>query len=298
MAEESPLNATGALTEVQYEDLAHPQAADGLIGHPNDAVPVSVSGGQIIVRAGLHGLVRGFPWASGLTPVALTPDLSGPARTDLVVLRLFRDDNFKVRAALRTGTSTTAPSPFVGTGPTDWYEIPLAEVTVANGSLAVRLNRAWYLGEDGQILCTSTSRPPHTPGRRIREVDTGRTYESTGTAWVVCLDDAGTTSLPLASGWAGVRNRLYRVNGVAFLQMSARRSGGNIAVNATAVTLGTLPVGFRPRADIETLGISSTSGAHIIVLIYATGTITLGFRVAGLSTDQYIQLAATAWPVA
>jgi len=298
MAEESPLSATGSLTEVQYEDLAHPQAPDGLIGHPSDTVPVSVSGGQILVRAGLHGLVRGFPWASGLAAVALTPDLTGPARTDLVVLRLFRDDNFAVRAALRTGTSTTAPSPFVGTGPADWYEIPLAEVTVANGALAVRLTRSWYLGEDSQLLCTSTSRPPHAPGRRIRETDTGRTYESTGSTWIICLDDVGTSSVPLASGWATVVNRLYRYNGVVFLHFSARRTGAAIATSAAEVTIGTLPAGFRSRNNFDLIGISSTSGAHVIGRVYTTGVITVDFAVAGLGVGQYLQLAPAAWPAA
>ncbi|MEU7905322.1 hypothetical protein [Actinoplanes sp. NPDC049118] len=298
MAEESPLSATGNLTEAQYEAMAHPQAPDGLIGHPSDAPPVSVSGGQIIIRASLTGLLRGFPWASGLTPIVYTPSLSGPARVDLVVLRLFRDDGYRVGTAVRTGTAATAPAPFVGTGPTDWYEIPLAEVRVAGGVLTLLTTRAWYLGDDGQILCKSTSRPPHAPGRQIRETDTGRSYQSSGTVWTVMQDDGGTSSLPLAGGWVNAVNHLYRVNGIAFLQLSARRTGGNIAVSTPQATVGTLPAGFRPRADIETIGISSSSGAHIVVRIKAAGPVTLDFVVTGLNTGQYIQLAAAAWPVA
>lgn len=298
MAEESPLSATGALTEAQYEALAHAQAADGLIGHPNDAPPVSISGGQIIVRPGLTGLLRGFPWASGLTPVTFTPSLSGPARVELVVLRLFRDDGYRVGAAVRTGTGATAPVAYTGTGPVDWYEIPLAEVRVAGGSLTVTVTRAWYLGDDGQILCTSTARPPHSPGRRIRETDTGRAYESTGTTWAVTGDDAGTTTLPLAGGWAPGINRLYRLNGVAFLQLSAKRTGGNIAISSPAATLGALPTGFRPRSDIETIGISTWSGAFVYVRMRTNGVINIDFSRAGLNTGQYLQLAASSWPVA
>lgn len=298
MAEESPLSATGDLTEAQYEDLAHPQAADGLIGFPTDAPPVSVSGGQVIVRAGLKALLRGFPWASGLTPTVYTPSLAAPARVDLVVLRLFRDDNYRVGTAIRTGTGTTAPTPFQGTGPNDWYEIPLAEVRVAGGALTVAANRAWYLGDDGQILCTSGTRPPQQPGRRIRETDTGRAYESTGTTWAITLDDAGTTALPMANGWAASINRLYRVNGIAFLQLAAKRTGGNISVNATPVLLGTLPAGFRPRATVESIGLSSWSGAFIATQFSTAGLITVDFARAGLNTNQYLQLAATAWPVA
>ncbi|MEU4218117.1 hypothetical protein [Actinoplanes sp. NPDC026623] len=298
MAEESPLSATGNLTEAQYEAMSHPQAADGLIGHPNDAPPVSVSGGQIIVRPGLSGLLRGFPWASGLTPIIYTPSLSGPARVDLVVLRLFRDAGYRVGTAVRTGTADTAPAPNVGTGPTAWYEIPLAEVRIAGGVLTLLTTRSWYLGDDGQILCKSTSRPAHAPGRHIRETDTGRSYESSGTVWTVMQDDGGNTSLALNSGWTNAANHLYRVNGIAFLQLSARRTGGNITVASAQTTLGRLPAGFRPRADIETIGISSSSGAHLIVRIKTDGIVSVDFVVTGLNTGQYIQIAAAAWPVA
>jgi hypothetical protein len=298
MAEQSPLNATASLTEAQYESLAHVQAADGLIGHPNDAAPVSVSGGQIIIRSGLRALLRGFPWASGTTRIVYTPSLTGPARVDLVVLRLNRDDGYRVGSAVRTGTANTAPAPSVGVGATDVYEIPLAEVRVSGGVLTLLTTRAWYLGDDGQILCKSTSRPPHVPGRQIRETDTGRAYESTGSSWVVRLDDAGMTSLPLAGGWATAINRLYRVNGIAFLHLTVRRTGGSISVAAAQATVGTLPAGFRPRADIETIGISSSSGAHAIVRIKASGQVTADFLVAGMPTNGHMQTATAAWPVA
>lgn len=295
MAQESPLSATGNLTEADYETLAANTQADGLIGHPDDDPPVRVSGGQVIVRAGLRGVLRGFPWRSGDSDTVYTPSLTGPARVDLVVLRLDRTTGYAVGTALRTGAGDVAPAPYGGTGPTDWYEIPFAEVRMSGGTLSVTKTRAWYLGQDGQIRCTVDSRPPQHDGRRIRETDTGRTYESNGLAWVVVLDDSGWTALPLASGWSSSVNRLRRLNGVVYLHLSPQRTGASITSGAT-VTVGTLPDGYRPRYVFESTGYAASAG-YVAVRVQPTGVVE-AIPFSGLAKDRYANFAAMAFPLA
>jgi len=297
MAEESPLSATGSLTEPQYEALAHPQAADGLIGHPNDTAPVSVSGGQVIVRASLTGLLRGFPWASGLTPIVFTPDLSGAARVDLVVLRLLRDDGYRVGAAIRTGTSTTAPAASTGVGPTDWYEIPLAEVSVQNGTLQLTATRAWYLGDDGQILCTSTGRPPMTPGRRIYETDTGRAYLSTGTTWTPILDDSGDVVLTAAAGWtlSSWCGTVRRKNGVVYLRLIVTRNSTTLAAG-TDTTIATVPTGFRPASATPIL--AYLDSAYLARgFVQASGAVELHNYTRSIPAGLLASVHPASWPL-
>ncbi|MDG4801727.1 hypothetical protein [Micromonospora sp. WMMD980] len=244
------MSATGALTEAQYEALAAPQGADGLSGHPDDPAPVRVSGSQAIIPAGLKGNLRGFPWASGSVDTSHTIDLSGPARVDLIVLRLDRAAGYVVGTAVRKGTADTAPAPLTGTGPNDVYEIPLAEVRVSGGALTLLRLRAWYIGEDGQILCKSSTRPPHAPGRRIRETDTGRTYESTGTVWAAVLDDSGTVGVSVASGYTFLENNLRRVGRQCIASVKVMRKGAAMPAGST-VKVGVIPDGFRPSFPVN-----------------------------------------------
>ncbi|RLK22646.1 hypothetical protein DER29_0484 [Micromonospora sp. M71_S20] len=292
MAQESPLSATGALTEAQYERLAAPQCADGLIGHPSNPAPVTVSGGQVRVRAGLAGLLRGFPWASGDADTVYTPSLTGPARTDLVVLRLYRDQGYKVETAIRTGSpGAGAPVPYTDTGPTDWHEIPLAEYDVANGAFGAVRRRAWYIGDDGQILCRSDSRPPHQAGRRIREVDTGRAYESNGSRWVTLLDDSGPLTHLAVANWTYSKRYLRRFNGMVTSQVSARRSGA--IPGSTQQLIATLPPGTVPDTALETTafitGAGNGSGPYSTWAEYRTN----GMIVADLSRG----IASGAWVI-
>lgn len=294
MAEESPLSATGALTEAQYERLAHPQAAEGLIGHPSDPAPVTVSGGQVIVRAGLSAILRGFPWSSGAAPLVFTPSLTGSPRVDLLTLRLFRDDAYRCGLVLRTGTGETPPTPYSGVGATDWYELPIAEIRMSGGALSVQRVRAWYLGEDGQILCTSTNRPPNQPGRHVWEVDTGRAYVGNGTVWGLILDDSGVTALTMASGWTASRNVLYRRNGWAFCGLTLRKTSGSIAAD-TSYTIATIPNGFGPVATFD------NTATVVNTPINGSSTVTrttIGLRLSDAVSSGTIVLSPMSWPVA
>lgn len=249
MAELSPINATGSLTEAQYEAVQHGTAPDGVLGSPDQTV-LYKSGGSIGVAGTLTALLRGFLYlANG--GVLLPADLTGAARTDLLVLRLDRSNGFTIRAAIRKGTpGAGAPAPVQGTNPTDVWELPLGEFDVSGGSIgAIRL-RAWFIGEDGQILVKGGVRPPHDPGRRIRETDTGITWESTGLAWVKNLDDSGVSQATINSGWKATENYLQRRNGIVVLYLTLTRTGSSTAAGTT-VKFGSLPAGFRPTFDVE-----------------------------------------------
>ncbi|OZV74763.1 hypothetical protein CA850_29745 [Micromonospora echinospora] len=296
MAQESPLSATGALTEAQYERLAAPQCADGLIGHPNDPSPVALSGSQVVIKAGSNGILRGFPWSSGPVDTTHTVSLSGAARSDLVVLRLDRNTGYALGTAIRTGSpGAGAPAPATGTGPADVYELPLAEYDVANGAFGALRRRCWYLGDDGQILCKADTRPPHAPGRRIREVDTGRTYESTGATWAVILDDSGSTTLPLSGMFTSARNTLYRRNGFAHLGLTINRPGGDLAARTT-YTVGTIPAGYRPEVAFDFIALSPAP-ALATGTVQASGGITIRPS-ERIEAGSNIVIGPLFWPVA
>ncbi|MEU4568658.1 hypothetical protein [Micromonospora sp. NPDC023956] len=298
MAQESPLSATGALTEAQYERLAAPHTPDGIVGHPNDAPPVVLSGGQVRVVAGLSGLLRGFPWGSGDADTVYTPSLAGAARTDLVVLRLYRDQGYKVETAIRTGTpGQGAPAPATGTGPTDWYEIPIAEYDVANGAFGALRRRCWYVGDDGQILCKADTRPPHNPGRRIREVDTNRSYESNGSSWIILLDDTGWVNLSPLSGWSTSptgKVRVRRINRISYLTLDLFRTGPSISSGVFAVA--TLPVGFPPEENVLAVGTVNTYGGTCRFGILANRSINIEYY-SPIATGRAISIQ-TSWPAA
>ncbi|WP_025620418.1 hypothetical protein [Salinispora cortesiana] len=294
MAEESPLS-DGELTEYEYERLASATAADGLIGTPADPPPVSVSGGQAIVRAGLSGVFRGYPWSSGSSAIALSPSLDGPERYDLLVVRLDRTGGHVLAVALVTGTpGNPAPDPAGGTGPADVWEFALAELRIADGVLTLHQRRGWWLGADGGIVCTSTVRPPHTPGRRIWETDTEQLMVSDGVMWHSITPPDEVSQVALYFDWVASPNRILRRNGSVYLQLSPRFAGP--AVNSIS-TIGNIPERFRPTEDLALYAAMQGTSADITVFVYAnTGNITVTVHSqTGISNGEYMKLQAASW---
>lgn len=245
----------GALTELEHERLVQAQAPDGLLGNPTGPALVYADGAGVLtvrVRANQFGLFRGSLYDSGDVdiPLELEPNTSGATRLDLVVLRLTRSD-YRIVEDLRTGVpGAGVPAPVMDLGATGVWEFPAAEVTVINGAVnlapATVKNRAWYVGEDGQLVCTSTSRPPHAVARRIREIDTNRTLESDGSKWTVLLEDTGWVTGSLASGWSGAGVVARRKNGWVSMSVSCQRTGSAIGASAYS-TIATLPTSYRPN---------------------------------------------------
>lgn len=290
----------GIVTEANYERLASPQAGDGLIGSPSDPALAYADGigtRTVKIRANRGALVRGFRFDSGSTDVAMTlpANTSGSTRLDLIVLRLTRA-TWRVEETFIAGVagSGTVPTPV---NDASFFDLPIASVTVANNATALGAGAvnplAWYLGSDGQILCTASTRPPHERGRRIFETDSARALISNGVAWLPAADDSGPVSLTLASGWSSSVNVLHRVNGQVFLALSPQRTGAAVAAGAT-VTLGTLSAAFRPRSLFEGLAYSQSSGPGRYT-VNPSGVVQLVVY-EGLAQSRFVNLHPVTFP--
>jgi hypothetical protein len=299
-----------AVTPREYEDLVHSTGPDGLIGSTTDQQLVFADSTLrgVKVRANRAAIIRGLRWESGITEESITlaaNTTSGTSRIDLIVLRMTRNP-WEVAPAVVQGTALanpTAPSPTYGTNTsTGVWELPLAEVTVPHNATVTNpgqvVPRAWYIGSDGQYRATSTTRPPHETGRRLWETDTGRLLVSTGSQWLTASDDATSAVSMASANWtAPTYNTLRKRNGWVMLAVTPQRVSGNFGAGVTT-TMGTIPAGFRPVAEIESTGFAPSSGADVVVKVAVNGTVTMTFYNAGISTGRFVNLPVITYPVA
>lgn len=291
----SPAYNGGSVTDLEFERLSAPQAPDGLIGVPSD-LPLAFAdstGTRVVkVRANRRGLVRGFAYDSGATDIPLTcaANTSGATRIDLIVLRLDRT-TWTVKEAVVQGTpGSGAPAAVQNTGAIGVWDLPIASVSVVNGASTLAAGTvtplAWYVGDDGQILCTPTTRPPHSNGRRIRETTTGRTYESNGTTWVTLYDNSGTLSAQLFPGYTATQNSIRRLNGVVVFALTVRK---NVTIAAgTDSFIGTVPTGFTPDFTVDGLALYwSASGQAVGLRVTSAGGIYIATPAGmGINADR------------
>lgn len=294
-------HSSGAVSDTEYEQLAHPQAADGMVGTPAGTQPVYAdsTGRQVKVRADRFGLVRGFIWWSGSTEVtkAIAANSSGQTRIDLVVLRLTRSTG-DVTVQIVAGTpGAGAPALTNNTGTTGVWEMALATVTVLNGAATITaaqcVRSEWYLGEP-LIICTAATRPPHSPGRRIWQTDTATGFTSDGTAWLVTLEDTDWLSASAASGWTLLSGEYRRRNGMVTAVVIAQRTGSQLNPN-TASLLTTLPVGYRPSLIVPVAAICNTP-FEVRAQVNNIGQIAIDTYGAILATGRAVSLTVT-YPV-
>lgn len=241
-----------SVTQQQHERLVGRAMPSGVIGHPTDTAVVYAPGSgtrEIRIRADKQAVVRGYGWQNDATEIVknLTANSSTSTRTDLVVLRYSRAD-YSVTVQIVVGTpGSGAPSPTYNTGASGVWELPLATVVVpANsgtliaGSAVTR--KCWYLGDNGQILCTDTTRPPGGDGVWAFETNNDRWILSDGVNWSAPLEDSGATSITLDAGWTAHINRLQRRGGTAVLSLDVQRS--TTLASDTSYKVGQLPAGF------------------------------------------------------
>lgn len=218
----------GAVSQLEYAAGINWASPSGLIGHPTDTAPLYISGGQLYLRAGVAARILGMAYENedDDLPIDIEDNAGGAARPDHVVLRLDWT-TMLVRVAVLEGTPGGTLPPLSQTRPsvgTNRYEVSLGSVSVpAGGTVAgATLTRlGWYIGSDGQILCTSTTRPPHYGGRAAWEVDNGREIISTGNVWRTINDDTGLITPTLATGWSG--------------NFTIRRRNGAITIHASPI---------------------------------------------------------------
>ncbi|MCT2279310.1 hypothetical protein M3G91_16975 [Micromonospora chalcea] len=290
------------MSEAAYEALVGAYTPDGIIGTPNDQPPLKLSGGQLVVPAGIEGILRSYWWSSGTSdlPVPIDPNPSGSTRHDHVVVQVNRDANPRTLGVVpKKGVPGGGlPALTQAPGTTGQFEISLGRVSVpAGGTVATAAvtRLGWYIGPDGQYLCTRDTRPPHAPGRRIREVDTGRSLESDGDEqWLSVLDDSGWVNLAPAAQWERNTLRIRRMSGIGYLQLDLDRKGPSLAASTTS-KLCTIPPAYA-------LGTGQLFAAAVIhhgkvgrISIVPNGDVTLSNH-EGIAQGQYL-VSSASWPI-
>lgn len=293
---------SGAVTELLYERLAAPQSPDGLIGHPADSPLVYADGlGTRLVRlrANRQALVRGFQYDSGPTDIdlQLPTNTSGTTRTDLIVLRLTRA-TWRVQETFIQGTpGQGAPAPLATEAV---FDLPVASVAVDHNAAGIAPNKvtnlAWYVGSDGQILCTSKTRPPHQGGRRIFETDVARALLSVGTSWLVTAGEA-TGSIATFGGFSHSGQVLRRRGGMVTFALTAWKPSAGLAAN-TVYRCANVPDGFQPLDHMSTVGIVPSTGSVFTCSVGIDGAVLLNPGTQSIPAGRACVLSAMTYPVA
>lgn len=248
---------SGSLSSVEHEILTRLAIPDAVHGHPNDAGPVlanTTATRTVNVRANIHAHVRGSFYQSGGTeiPLVLQPNTSGAPRIDRITLRLDRS-TYIVKEHVLLGTpaaNPVAPALRQDSGVTGFWDFGLADVRVENNASIITQDkitrRCWYIGSDGQIRCTSDTRPPPEAGRVVWEHPAGRYLVGTGNRWLVAVEESGKAAMTVnTSLFVATHNTLWRRNGWAWAELTANRPSGQLNPN-TLYTVATLPAGYRP----------------------------------------------------
>lgn len=306
MAEDSwpsPNHSSDAVTDGDYELLVAPYTPSGVIGSPADTALIFGDSSALVIkiRANRYALNRGRVWSSGGsdTSKSIGANSSASTRYDLVVLRLDRS-TLDVRVAVVAGTPGSGPpSPTYNTGTTGVYELPLATVKVVNGATVINNTDvtpvAWFLGPQ-RILCTSTTRPPHSPGLPIYEYDTNNEYVSTGSAWSNPSQDSGWVQMSAASGWAKVVAQVRNLNGAVYLQLQVTRSGSDLTAGTNS-TLCTVPSGYRPATKISAMAYFDNANLARVT-VDTNGIVTIDNYHATLQGGYGLTLQqCTTWPL-
>jgi len=316
MAESSWPFDNGPVDDAQYESLVASVYPDGMIGTPADAQMCygDNSGLSVAFRAGSEVLVRGRLWTSGgsVLTKAIDANSAGQTRYDLVVIRYDRAD-YSCTAQIRKGTPGAGVPSFTQTaGSTGVWEMPIAKVQVTSGAVSIGgadvTVVGWYTssGSDA-LLCTSTSRPPHREGRRIHEHDTGLEYVSTGSSWLLTMEDTDWQGLTVSGGWdwggagsATDQPLVRRKNGVVYFRGGEVQRTSSLAAGSDS-QITTIPAGFRvPQFHFQT-GLASGNKACNIAF-YHSGSDNrpneIWLRDApALSNDNYLHIPSCSWPL-
>jgi hypothetical protein len=306
-----PTAGGGAVTDANYEVLMASATGDGLIGRPSFSALIygDSSGRQVKVRGSRGAIVRGFRWqtdSGGLT-VPIAANASGQSRIDTVVLRLNRS-NYTVRVAVLQGTPSAtpvAPSPLYQDPPSQYFDMPLAQVTVANGATIISAGNVsettWYLAEP-MLITKSSFSPPSVMGRMMWQYDQNALWvaDSSG-GYDNVQRDSGWISITPSSGWgANTGLKMRRKGDVMFVSVSLIRTGGGVGASTDSV-IGTISTtSYRPES-VSATGVfycSSPDHAGNIYILPSNGQIVLNATNSlGINNGAYIYASLT-FPVA
>lgn len=303
---------TGDVTDVEYEKFSTAALTrDGVVGLPTDSSVVfgDTSGRQVKFRANIPVVVRGGQWLADATVTkSIAANTSGSTRTDLLTIRLDRSAVTAPAAAAHVITGTPgsgAPSPTQNAAGSGVYDFPLGTVTVANGVSTINAAdvhpTAYYLGE-AIYLCTSTTRPPHRFGRRIKQSPDGTEYVSDGTNWILQREDTGTVNFAgpgvgIATGWTAQLHSQRRINGVVYVSLQLTRTGVNLPVN-TDTDVATLTGGMWPDNQYNVLVYNLRAKGNLRAVVSTAGKISLTDYGSPINTGDILTFQAMSWPAA
>lgn len=297
-----------AVTSAEFEKIAAPLGLSGLVDYTG-TMPILAdsSGRQVKLRSGVAASIRGSRFNNtSETIITIGANASGNPRIDLVVLRLSRSD-WSITPVVTAGVaapSPVAPSAVRNTidGAGGYWDIPLAEVAVANGATTIAAgdvtHRAWWISGSGYVSPTS-GKPPVEPGVGWFDTTTSTHWIGTTTgAYLRVASNSGVTSVAPPSGWSG-QTYVARENGLVVCSLSVRRTGGNINED-TAVTIATVAEQFRPPVQwFDTYQVTgpdhssslriNTDGTIVLDQTFATGQ--------GINTNAFV-FGGACWPAA
>jgi hypothetical protein len=298
---------SGDLDDNEYEKIAVPYLANGVIGGPADISLVygDSSGRQVKTRGGRYVAVRGRLGSSGATDTTLsvTANSSGSTRIDLVVARVDRADNYNITPVVKPGTPGSGPpSTQVDVGTTGKYEIPLAEVTVINGATTITAadvkNVAWYTAPPPVTALSADKLPPHLAGLRAWLLDSKTWVTSDGSSWSSDVTDTGWKDFTPGTGWnvASAGCRVRARGGFASLICEVSRVGA-LGANVDSV-VATLDTPYKP---------GPTSGLGFPLIAWVNGQLGLGVvkpsgqiilaNSPALATGGLVEFHGATWPI-
>lgn len=306
-----------AISLAEHEQLAYPLGGSGLLDFDGVA-PVygDSSGRQVKLRSGVRAIIRGTRFNNTsetlIDNTKIVANSSGSPRIDLVVLRLDRTatapNAYTIRPDVITGTPATtpiAPSPRRddATLGTSYYDIPLAEVAVANGASTITAanvtNRAWWVTSSG-YTGFDAAKPPAEPGIVFRGNDAGITWVGTaGGSWQPLYFNGGWVQPASASGWNPATFHFNKVNDLVIMNARLFRTGAAVAAT-TDIVMTTLGTAYRPTMAMWGVYHCSSPDHSSFVLVDTDGTVKFfatGTGGAGIDTGAAI-ISNMVWPTA
>lgn len=296
-----------AITLGEHERLVTPLGLPGLVGY-NGALPAYAdsTGRHVKIRDGVAGTIQGTNvTVTAEETVSVGANSSGSTRIDLLVLRLDRAD-YEIDPVVIAGTpaaSPIAPTPVRNApgGSPDYYDIPLAEITVLNGATTITAtqvrNRAWWATGDG-LLGFNTARPPVLPGVSFQEIDTGITRVGTvGGTWQTTYRYTDWVSVSAGSGWTVSAFAVARDGNMCTANVRVVRNGSAIGPTVSP-RLGPIPAQFRPDRTVWGTYYASTPDRVRPVALGPDGRITFSHHPSHPIADGTLLVAALpAWIV-
>lgn len=276
------------VTLPEHEQILSPLGLSGFLNF-NGSPPffADATGLKVKLRAGVSGTIRGTRFNNPTDlEVPIPPNTSGNPRSDLVVMRLRREesttgagDQYTISPVVREGVPGENPvTPIAvrndtidGTGV---WDIPGCKVSVVNGATTIQpsecVNQAFWVTGSGYVGY-DTAFPPVTPGVLFKTVDTNITWiGSTSGKWHRLYDYSDwfeVTTGANKAGWDFRNFAVARDGNMVVMSMYLLRTGGAVS-SAANQYFGPIPERFRPTRTVY--GVWHCSGgdftSHIAAL--------------------------------